>query len=105
MSLDARHDSWAGGDHPGFAVRVACAGCAREKKSVRIKQLEQQIEELKPQAVAAGDAEGDEKEPVKPPAWVKANLPIDRKRKKPGRKKGHEPALWPKPRKIDQNNR
>jgi transposase len=74
-----------------------------KEQSLQIKQLQHQVEALKKQAMAAGDAQGDEKEPTKPPPWVKANLPMDRERKKPGRKKGHEPALRPKPRKIDRH--
>ena len=36
------------------------------------------------------------------PPWVKANVP-KRRRKRPGRKAGHAPALRPVPRKIDHH--
>lgn len=65
-----------------------------------IARLEQQVEELKKQALQ--DAQLDRhKAPPKPPSFVKANV-ARRRRKKPGRKKGHAPALRPMP-KIDNH--
>jgi transposase len=57
-----------------------------------IAQLHQQVEELKKQALQT-QAVGQEHAQPKAPAFVKANLPRRRRRKKPGRKEGHEPAL------------
>lgn len=54
-----------------------------------ISQLRQQVEELKKQALPAPAADQQQS---KPPAFVKANCPR-RRRRKPGQKKGHEPAL------------
>jgi hypothetical protein len=67
-----------------------------KEKDDRIAVLEQRVEELKKQALPASG--GDAVRAV--PAFVKPNLPR-RRRKKPGRKAGHEPALRAAPRKID----
>lgn len=72
-----------------------------KEKDQRIAQLEQQVRELK--AVAAGPAR-DPQEQALPP-FVKPSLPRRRRRRKPGRKAGHEPALRPMPRKIDQHQK
>lgn len=77
-----------------YELRVRDIKLAEQAKY--IAQLEQRIEELKKQAI-----------PLKPeaptlPSFVKPDLPRRRRRKRPGRKEGHEPALRPKPRKIDQ---
>jgi transposase len=76
-------------------------------RDLRIKEqqkiiagLEQQVEELKKQALAGSQIDPPQA-PPKPPAFVKANV-ARRRRKKPGRKKGHEPALRPTPR-IDHH--
>jgi len=67
------------------------------RKDKYIAELEQRIEELKKQAIPL------ESEAPTLPSFVKPNLPKRRRRKRPGRKEGHEPALRPKPRKIDQH--
>ncbi len=69
-----------------------------KQKDQRIAELEQQVEELKKQAVPAADASL----PRELPPFVKADLPR-RRRKKPGRKDGHAAALRPMPRKIDHH--
>jgi transposase len=63
----------------------------------RIAELEQQVEELKKQALA-----GTQPVVLQVPAFVKPNLPRRRKRK-PGRKEGHEAALRAMPAKIDHH--
>jgi transposase len=63
-----------------------------------IARLEQQVEELKQQALAA--VPDSEQSPPTLPSFVKANVPR-RRRKKPGRKQGHAPALRPLPEQID----
>jgi transposase len=70
-----------------------------KEKDQYIAQLEQQIEELKKQALkgSGGNATDD------PPPWVRPNLPRRRRKKKPGRKRGHEAALRPPPGKIDHH--
>ncbi len=74
-------------------------------REIRIKQqdkqiarLHQQIEELKKQARAP-----DAGETAIVPPFVKPNRPKRRRRHKPGRKQGHEPALRVKPRRIDHH--
>ena len=71
-----------------------------KEKDQQIAHLEQQIKELKKQAlnVSAGDALAKESAL---PAFVKPNLPRRRRRRKPGRTLGHKPALRPVPRRID----
>jgi transposase len=69
-----------------------------------IEQLQQQIEELKKQATADVPPPMTGATPVVPP-FVKPNLPRGRRRKRPGRKKGHEAALRPMPRKIDHHQK
>ena len=69
-----------------------------KEKDRRIAELEQQVEELKKQAVAGGDG----KAARELPPWVKPNV-LRRHRKRPGRKAGHEAALRPLPRKIDHH--
>jgi transposase len=69
-----------------------------KEKDKYIAELEQRIEELKQQATAAVS----ESEPPALPAFVKLNVPR-RKKKKPGRKLGHEPALRALPAKIDRH--
>lgn len=70
-----------------------------KEQAGRIAELEQQVEELKKQAV--GDAPAAA---AVPPPFVKPNLPRRRRRRKPGRQKGHEAALRPIPRKIDHHH-
>jgi transposase-like protein len=65
------------------------------EKDKRIAELEQQVEELKKQAVGGTP-------PRELPPFVKANVPR-RRRRKPGRKIGHEAALRPMPVKIDHH--
>lgn len=76
-----------------------------EEKDRRIAELEQRVEELKKQAVTASAppqaSPGSDAPP--PPSFVKPNLPRRRRRQKPGRKDGHEPALRAKPRRIDHH--
>ena len=67
-----------------------------KEKDRRIAELEQQVAELKKEAAGAGES------PPALPSFVKANA-RRRRRKKPGRKDGHEPALRPLPRKIDRH--
>ena len=74
-----------------------------EEKDRRIAELEQRVEELKRQAVAPPDPHGNNGNGHALPAFVKPNLPLRRRRKRPGRKVGHEAALRPMPRKIDRH--
>ena len=69
-----------------------------KEKDKLIAELEQQVEDLKKQAVHGGE----EKSAGEVPPWVKPNM-RRRRRKKPGRKKGHEAALRPMPVKIDHH--
>jgi transposase-like protein len=68
-----------------------------KEKDQRIAQLEQQVEELKKQAVAGTQAASRQL-----PPFVKPNVP-KRRKKKPGRKNGHEAALRAMPGKIDHH--
>ena len=70
-----------------------------EEQSAHIKQLEQRVEELKQHAVEPHPAVAGEL-----PAFVKPGVPR-RRRKKPGRRAGHEPAFRPMPRKIDHHQK
>src|SRR5438067_2447227 len=71
-----------------------------KEKDRRIAKLEQQVKELKKQAVeATAGPPGSTKRDL--PSFVKPNL--RRRHKKPGRKNGHEAALRPPPRKIDHH--
>jgi hypothetical protein len=72
-----------------------------KEKDRWIAQLQRQVEELKKQATEADDR--SEAQPRELPPLVKPNLPKRRRRKRPGRKAGHEPALRPPPRKIDRH--
>ena len=67
------------------------------EKDKYIAELEQRVEELKKQASEATDSK-----PAELPPFVKLNVPRRRK-KKPGRKVGHEAALRPMPAKIDHH--
>jgi hypothetical protein len=71
-----------------------------KEQDKRIAQLEQHVEELKEQALQSSAAD-QPPAPPGPPAFVKANV-VRRRRRKPGRRKGHEPALRPVP-KIDHH--
>jgi transposase-like protein len=71
-----------------------------KEKDRRIAELEQQVEELKNQALAASGPQGSNAGEL--PSFVKPNLPR-RRRRKPGRKDGHEPALRAMPRRIDHH--
>jgi hypothetical protein len=71
------------------------------EKDKRIAELEQQVEELKKQALA-GTQNSACPQAREIPAFVKPNLPR-RRRRKPGRKIGHEAALRPMPAKIDHH--
>ena len=62
-----------------------------QKLSVRVTELTASLRE---------SGQGDDAA-AKPPAFVKANLPARRRRKKPGRKEGHPAALRPMPEQID----
>jgi hypothetical protein len=75
-----------------------------KEKDRYIQQLHQQLEELKKQATADIQLPSTITPPVVP-AFVKPNLPERRRRKKPGRKKGHQAALRPMPRKIDHHQK
>jgi transposase-like protein len=66
------------------------------QKDKYIAELEQRIEELKKQAIA----DPSTSHPL--PSFVKLNLPR-RRRRKPGRKAGHEAALRPVPTRIDHH--
>jgi hypothetical protein len=68
-----------------------------KEKDRRIAELEQQVEELKKQATGANGSAAE-----LPPFVGKPNVP-KRRRRKPGRKDGHEAALRPMPRKIDHH--
>jgi transposase len=70
-------------------------------KDKYIAELEQRIEELKQEATAAVAGAGGS-EPAALPAFVKPNVPR-RRRRKPGRKVGHEAALRPPPLWIDRD--
>jgi hypothetical protein len=74
------------------------------EKDRYIAQLLQQIQELKKQATAGAQVSAATAPPALP-AFVKPNLPERRRRKRPGRKKGHEAALRPMPRKIDHHQK
>jgi transposase len=63
----------------------------------RIAELEQQVEELKKQTLKPAE---DGSRVL--PSFVKPNVHRHR-RKRPGRKAGHEPALRPMPRRIDHH--
>lgn len=67
------------------------------EKDKYIAELEQRIEELKKQAVSGTQPASREL-----PSFVKLNAPR-RRRKKPGRKIGHQAALRPMPAKIDHH--
>lgn len=72
-----------------------------KEKDRRIAELEQQVEELRKQAVVtSGPAAGNGHAL---PAFVKPNLPRRRRRKRPGRKDGHEAAVRPMPAKVDHH--
>src|SRR4051812_37009545 len=83
------------------------------EKDRYIAELEQRVEELKQQAMPGSDDESSlssrrSSSRRSPPPFVKPDLPKRRRRKRPGRKRpgrkdGHEPALRPMPRKIDQH--
>lgn len=66
-------------------------------KDRRIAELEQQVQDLSKQATKPLRSERSALPPL-----VKANVP-KRRRRKPGRKEGHEAALRPPPRKIDRH--
>src|SRR6266498_3402443 len=66
-----------------------------KEKEQRIAELEQQVEELKKQAAGGNGS-------ASLPPFVKANLPR-RRRRRPGRRNGHEAALRPMPAKIDHH--
>ena len=68
-----------------------------DEKDRRIAELEQQVEELKKQAMKPGESG-----PRVLPSFVKPNVPR-RRRKKPGRRDGHDAALRAMPRKIDHH--
>jgi transposase len=68
-----------------------------QDKDKRIAELEQQVQELKQQAIEAQPLPAA----ALPPAFVKPNLPPRRRRRKPGRKAGHQAALRPVPARID----
>lgn len=77
-----------------YELRVRDIRLKEQRKE--IARLEQQVQELKRQAV-----QGDRSETAgSMPAFVKRNV-RKRRRKKPGRKLGHEVALRPMPLKID----
>src|SRR5208282_121756 len=78
-----------------YELRVRDIRLAQKDKY--IAELEQRVEELKKQASG-----GIESKPGALPAFVKLNVPR-RRRKKPGRKKGHEAALRPMPARIDHH--
>jgi hypothetical protein len=67
------------------------------EKDKYIAELEQRVEELKKQATAASKSAS---RPL--PPFAKLNVPR-RRRKRPGRKNGHEAALRPMPAKIDHH--
>ena len=79
----------------GYELRVREIRLQEQAK--RIAELEQQVQELKKQAIS------NQPLPSRPlPAFVKPNLPR-RRRRKPGRQEGHEAALRPMPVKIDHH--
>jgi hypothetical protein len=71
-----------------------------KEKDQRIAELEQQVRELS--EPAAGDPKAAAAPAPALPAFVKEDVPR-RRRKRPGRKKGHEAALRPMPAKIDHH--
>jgi transposase len=71
-----------------------------KEQDQEIVHLRQQVEELKQQAVNSGPTASPQ--PDAPPPWVKPNVPA-RRRKKPGRRVGHEAALRPLPARIDHH--
>jgi hypothetical protein len=81
----------------GLEYELSVRDFELDRKDKYIAELEQRIEELKKQAIPL------QSEAPTLPSFVKPNLPKRRRRKRPGRKEGHEAALRPKPRKIDQH--
>ena len=86
-----------------FAVNQRCADLEDQngRLTVENQKLAQRVAELTAglQAPAQG---GDAVAAAQsPPAFVKANLPAGRRRKRPGRKAGHPAALRPMPEVID----
>ena len=73
-----------------------------ENRALRreLARAHRQIEELKAARQPAVAAEGAPSDA--PPPWVKPDVPGRRRRKKPGRKKGHPAALRPAPAEVDQ---
>ena len=67
-----------------------------KEKDQRIAELEQQVEELKKQATGQNGS-------AALPVFVKPNVGPRRRRRRPGRRDGHEAALRPLPRKIDHH--
>lgn len=81
----------------GLQYELSVRDYRLKEKDKRIAELEQQVAELKKQATGTDAGES----PPLPP-FVKPNVPR-RRRRQPGRKAGHEPALRPPPRKVDQH--
>src|SRR5438552_726929 len=71
-----------------------------EEKDKYIAELEQRVEELKKQAT--GSQQGNDGKSPALPSFIKPNVRHGRRRR-PGRKKGHEAALRPMPGKIDHH--
>ncbi|MGH7786872.1 MAG: IS66 family transposase [Candidatus Binatia bacterium] len=87
----------------GLQYELHMRGIRLKEKDQHIAELEQRVHELSEHA--AGDSEALPPPPSPPalPAFVKANVPRRRRRKKPGRKNGHEGAFRPMPAKIDHH--
>ena len=81
----------------GLEYELRVRDIALKKKDKYIAELEQQVAELKKQAMA-----GTQPPSCELPPFVKLNVPR-RRRKKPGRKVGHEAALRPMPTTIDHH--
>jgi transposase len=79
-----------------YELRVRDIRLAEQDK--HIAELEQRVEELKKQTAPSESATTRAV-----PSFVKPNRPPRRRRRKPGRKDGHEAALRPMPAKIDHH--
>ncbi len=88
---------WLEAQVSGLRYELRMRDIRLAEKDRHIAELERRVEELKKQAVGAGDSA-----PGALPSFVKPDVPR-RRRKNPGRQKGHEAALRPMPAKIDHH--
>ena len=81
----------------GLEYELQARDARLDARDRRIAELEQQVRELKKQAIGT---DGGESRPL--PPFVKPSVPR-RRRRTPGRRPGHAPALRPPPRRVDQH--